>query len=352
MTGILLLFERAVLWIVWLSVTLALCMVAALVVERLARAWHDARRRRIEQRYGPLAWRGVAGDEEALRVLGTIPARYRIAIARLIIEPLIDDRDPARIAATRKAARALAIVPLARRYLRSGLWWRRVLGLRALGLIQAPGQTAAILAALDDRNADVRGAALDALADLQDPASLPAIVARIHDPSLHLGRRAAALAAFGPQSEPFVLELAAVDLEHRENYARVLRICGTARARPALCSWMQDPRASVRIAALAALAHVGLDRGSAAVALAALESADASERATAAAALHGWTGGGDAAPRLARHLDDAWMVAVPAARALRSMRDAGRLELESRAARADLPGLLARQMLWETDIRC
>jgi HEAT repeat protein len=344
-------FEHLVLGLVWLGVTLALSMLVALVIERLALAWNEAQRRRIEARYGRVAARALAGDEAARQALAGQSARDRLAIARLIIVALIDDRDPARIAATRDVARAMAVVPVARRYLRSWLWWQRILGLRALGLIQDTDHTAAIIAALDDRNADVRGAALDALADLQDPSSLPAIVVRLQDTSLHVGRRAAALAAFGTRGEPFVLELAAVDEAHRLNYARVLRICGTARSRPALCAWASDGRGDVRTAVFEALARIGLDAPSAVLAIAALESADAPERAAAAGALLGWSAA-DAAPRLAQHLDDSWAVAVPAARALGSMHEAGRRELEALAARSDLPGLLARQVLWEAGVQC
>ena len=60
-----------------------------------------------------------------------------------------------------------------------------------------------------------------------------------------------------------------------------------------------------------------------------------------------WQGYGNAAARLAPHLDDTWAVAVRAARTLQSMGPAGAVELQARASRPDIGGLLARQMLWQ-----
>jgi len=245
---------------------------------------------------------------------------------------------------------SLSLLTIAERYLQSRWWWRRALALRALGLMQQGSHTGDMLAALDDSNPDVRGAALDALADLHDPATLPAIVARLQDTSLQRGRRAAVIAAFGSQCEPFVLELAERDPASRLNYARMLGICGTARARPALSTWTADARPDVRAAAFEALAHIGLDERSATLAIRGLESADVKVRSMAAYALHGWTGAGDPAAHLARHLDDAWTVAVRAAQSLLEMKEIGRAELANWARHGGLAGLLARQMLWQAHL--
>jgi HEAT repeat protein len=102
----------------------------------------------------------------------------------------------------------------------------------------------------------------------------------------------------------------------------------------------------VRAAAFQALGYVGLDDDAARVAVEGLESPDPPVRAMAAYALRGWQGPGDAAAHLAKHLDDTWAVAIRAARTLQSMGPAGFVELQARAARPDLSGLLARQMLW------
>jgi hypothetical protein len=331
----------------WYSILFALAMFTAVAVERIGAGLSQIRDVRIRHRWMPLIHRALAGDDRAVADLAACPSRHRVAVGYLLIGPLIDDHDPARIAATRTVARAIFVVRLAERFVRSRRWWRRALGLRALGLIQDREHTAAIVAALDDPHADVRAAALDALTDLRDPASMTAIVARLLDPSLDRGRRAAAVAAFGSDAETFVLALAEVDPGHLVNYARALFICGTAASRPALCRWAQDERAAVCASALSALATVGLDDAAARVALDALEHPDPVVRASAARALSGWSGTAEASAHLARHLDDTWTVAVAAARSLQTMGKPGLAALTACASRPGLPGLLARQMLWQ-----
>ena len=186
----------------------------------------------------------------------------------------------------------------------------------------------------------MRAAALDALTDSGDPAALQALVVRLHDSSLHRGRRLGALTAFGPDIERFLLELAHVDPANRLNYARALRLCGSDRARPALSEWLHDASAEVRAASFEALARVGLDDQSAALAIDGLNSKEATVRAMAAHALHGWTSSDRAAARVAEHLDDVWIVAVRAARSLQSMGPHGLAKLQEHASRPDLAGVL------------
>jgi len=346
MTRLLLEFESLAPLMAWGAAAFALAMIAAVVMERAAFGALRARSRQVIAHYGPSVQRALEGDETARRELLAAPARHRLAIARLLITPLIENRDPRRIAVTREVARALSVPQLANRYLRSRLWWRRALALRALGLIQAGDHAGQLIAALDDAHPDVRAAALDGLTDLHDPATVPAIVVRLHDTSLHRGRRGAVLKAFGALCEPFLLDGSAFDPVHRLNYTLALSICGTSRSRPVLCRWTHDRRVEVRAAAFEALAHVGLDDAAARVAMEGLESDDAPVRAMAAYALRGWHGPGEPAARVARHLDDTWAVAVRAARTLQSMGHAGTVELRARASQSDLAGLLARQMLW------
>jgi HEAT repeat protein len=346
MTSFLIEFERLAPLMAWAAIASALTLAAAVVGERAVVAVQRALARRLTQRYGPLVDRAVAGDQAARDELVASPARHRLALTWLLIDPLIDDRDPDRIAGTRAVAEALSLPEQADRYLRSRFWWRRALALRALGLVQARSHTAQIVAALDDAHPDVRAAALDALADQRDPAALPAIVVRVHDLSLHRGRRGAAVKAFGSACEPLLLELAQLDPANRLNYIHALAICGTARSRPVLCQWTGDARLEVRATAYQAMAFVGLDDETARVALEGLESEDVPVRAMAACALRGWQDSNEAPGRLARHLDDTWAVAVQAAHTLRSMGPAGARELQAHAASPNLSGLLARQMLW------
>jgi hypothetical protein len=347
MTDLLDAFGRLAPQMAWAAVAAALTMVVVVVLERAEFGLQQALGRRVRARYGPLLQRALEGDGAARIALLGAPAKHRITIAWLVIEPLIVDRDPARIVNAREIVQGIALFPIANRYLKSRLWWRRALALRALGLIQARDHTAQLVAALDDSHPDVRAAALDGLTDMHDLAALEAIVVRVHDTSLHRGRRGAALKAFGTSCEPFLLEMADVDPANRLSYIHALAICGTARSRSVLCRWTKDARLEVRATAFEALSYLGLDDESARVALEGLESDDPSVRAMAAYALRGWQGPGDAAARLAKHLDDTWAVAVRAARSLQSMGPAGVSELQARASRPDLSGLLARQMLWQ-----
>jgi HEAT repeat protein len=341
--------DRIAIWALWMGLAVAGTMAMVVIAGRLGLFAHERFVRRLTHRYGPLIEQALRGDAEALNALVRSPPRYRLELARLMIFPLVADRSPSRIAATRDVIRAMSLIPLADRWLHSRRWWKRVPALQAFGLLQFADRASQIVAALDDHNADVRNAALDALADLHDPATLQAIVVGLHDTSLQRGRRAAALAAFGSECEGFLLELSGVDSEHRLNYAKALTVCGTARSRPILCEWTADLRKEVRSAAFEALGCIGLDDRAAALAIAALDHGDIQERAMAAAALNRWTGGGDVPPRLARHLGDVWPVAIRAARALRSMGPAGRAALEPYTVRADQAGVLARQMLWEVE---
>ena len=337
---------------VWTATFLALLMAVVVLVERGLFAGSVLRKRRLEHLYGETAARALGGDDDAMRTLASTPRRHRWAIAETLVLPLINDRAPERIARTREIVYAMGLAPLATSLLESRWWWLRALALRATGLLQLADRTAAVIAALDDVHPEVRAAALDAIADLRDPASLQALVVRLHDESLQPGRVAAAVTAFGADCEPFLLAMGEIDEPNRISYARALSICGTSRARDTLCRWTADPNLEVRAAAFEALAHVGLDASAAEQAIRGLDSDDVHVRAMAAYALHDWTGPGEAASRLAQHLDDTWAVALRAAQSLRTLKQPGIIALQASASRPDLAGVLARQTLWEMSDKC
>jgi HEAT repeat protein len=344
-------FESAASLLVVVSGTLAVLLGLTVAIERAAFGWWTARRKRLERTYGPVLAKALAGDDEAGRRLAAAPRRHRLMLAELLIFPVLDRRDWTELARLRETFRAMNLQPLVDRDLNSWRWWRRAMALRAAGFLQLHQHTARLVAALDDGHPEIRAAALDGLADSADPAALAAVVVRLHDETLHRGRRAAALAAFGSASEPMLLDLAAIDPANRLGYARALAITGTAAARPALSSWITDARAAVRAGALEALRHTGLDAASTRAALAALEDPDTRVRAAATRAL-GEGADPAIAARVAAHLTDTWPVCADAARALRRMGAEGRLLLEQASARNDLAGTLARQMLWEDSAQC
>jgi HEAT repeat protein len=344
-------FARLAPFVVAAAALLAATMVGAVAVERAAFAVQELRRRRFAAHVIPIIEDALAGDTAAAAALAAASLSRRVAAATWLMQPLVGDRDPDRIERARTLVRTLALRDYAVRMARSRRWWRRAFALRAVGLLRIPGYTGLLVAALDDGHAYVRGAALDALGDLRDPASLHAVVVRLLDASLPRGRRVAALAAFGEDAEPILRDLSEHHRAYRVAYARALALCGTRLSIPTLCRWTADGRAAVRTAAFDALARIGLDDRAARLALDALDrSADPAERAAAAHALHHWTGAGDTAARLARHLDDAWIVAAQAARTLQTIRPAGIDALRAEAGRQDLAGTLARQMLWEIQV--
>src|SRR5688572_14858496 len=137
MTDPLVEFARFAPLMVWAAVVIALTMAAAVVMERAAYGVQQALSRRLTRRYRPLVQRALAGDETARVEVLASPARHRLAIAWLLIGPLVKNRDPEHIARTRAIAEAMSVFHLADRYLRSWMWWRRALALRVLGLAQA-----------------------------------------------------------------------------------------------------------------------------------------------------------------------------------------------------------------------
>ena len=343
--------ERFATWAFGAGVILALFLLLAVVAERSVVASLRNRHRRIERRYASIVRRALAGDDSAIAELTRSPKRHHIAIARILVLPLYDDPDPNRIARTREILRAMSLPEIGGRLLKSRSSWKRALALRVIGVLQERTFTPAVVAALDDPALEVRAVALDALADLKDPATLPAILVRLSDETQHRGRRLAALASWGSECEPMLLDLASIDSRNRFNYARALGVCGTARSRALLSQWTKDVDVEVRIAAFDALARIGLDTGAASLAVRGLESEDTRERAAAAHALHGWTETGDAAASLARHLDDDWGVAFRAAQSLKSMKESGAAALQAATSRPGLAGELARQALWELGAR-
>jgi HEAT repeat protein len=337
--------------LVAVSGALALALALALVFERAAFAVWNVRRIRLERLYRPLLAKALDGDDAAGRRLAASPHRHRRLVAELLLFPMHDRRDRTLVDRARAILGAMSAPALIDRYLQSWWWWRRAMALRAAGYLQMRQYTPRLVAALDDGHAEIRAAALDGLADSGDPAALASVVVRLHDETLHRGRRAAVLAAFGARCEPMLLDLAAVDVANRPMYVRALAVTGTGAARPALSSWIADARPAVRAGVLDALRHTGLDAACTGAVVAALEDREAPVRAAAARAL-----GGAAEPavadRVAAHLTDCWPVCAEAARALRRMGAAGRLRLEQASVRDDLAGTLARQMLWEDAAQC
>src|SRR5262245_56104953 len=76
-----------------MAATFAVMMAVVVALERVFFALIARRTRRVESRYAPLIGRALAGEAAALQTLRDSPSRHRLDVARLLIEPLIDDRD-------------------------------------------------------------------------------------------------------------------------------------------------------------------------------------------------------------------------------------------------------------------
>ena len=334
----------------WSSVVLLLLFVFVLV----RRGVDEVRYRRrlaLTSRYRPLVTailmgRASEARETGLAVLRAAPARHAALIGDLLIAP-------ARVAhgATVDIARAACdTLGFTRRWeghLDARAWWKRADATRALGLLQVAGASQAIVARLDDPHEEVRAAAVDALGHLRDPATVAALVARLPDATRHQSTRVIeALRGFGPEITPALLAYAQAHEAQLAMVADLVGFTGAAGAVSELMAWASDERTEVRTAALRALGSIGLDDRSYYYALRGLADDEAAVRAMAARAL-GRSRRGDAAPYLAARLDDEWIVAAHAATSLRALGDAGRTQLALRKDEEGLPGLLARQMLWE-----
>jgi len=162
MTGTIHSFEHEVLLVVWTGLALAVCMAAAVIVQRIALAIHEASGRRLAERYQPVIDRAMTGDAAALAALADVPRRNRLAVARLIVRPIVDARVPTRVAAARVVFRALPIDGAIDRYLRVAAGYARhdILSMARDG-VRTKLRSAIQQARQDQRRCTVSGGRLD-----------------------------------------------------------------------------------------------------------------------------------------------------------------------------------------------
>jgi hypothetical protein len=323
-------------------------LLALLIGQRLIRAGMEARRRSLVARYGPIIDRALeSGAPDAFAAAETIPRRLRPLIGSLVIAPLHAVRGGYAIRAAQLAER-LALTTTWREDLRSRHWWHRSEAALALGLLRDPLAVPGLLELLEDQHDQVRAAAIDALGQIADPSAIDALLACLSDPTRHERTRLVqALRGFGSSATAALLAHGAAVPGDRALVATILSLVGGAAARDPLLQWATAPDADTRASTWKALAAIGLDERAFYHALKGLSDEVPAVRAAVAAAL-ARSGRADAAPHLARHLDDEWAVAAQSARALVALGADGRAALEARVSVG--PGLghdLARQVLWE-----
>lgn len=323
-----------------------------LVVNRGADEWRFRRRQQRQAELQPLVDRVVAPmpDPQAAAELAAAARRHPaevstllLKIARLTQGSLVDR--------LRLVALDGGLVSRWLRGLEDRRWWVRAEAALALGLVEETAAVPGVLSLLDDVHDEVRAAAVDALGRLGPPEAIPALIARLSSESRHQRARVVeALRRFGDAVTRPLLSHATAHPQDRPMAAELLGLIGGTAALDALLEWTSGDDPALRASALEAVATIGIDDRAFYFALRGLGDADPDVRAMAARAL-GRSARADAAPYLAAHLDDEWIVAAHAATALRQLGDAGARVLAARAGESTLAGRLARQMLWEVPAR-
>ena len=273
MIDLLLEFEHIAVWMMWLGVFLALSMLCAVVTGRVMYARSEERRHRFERQYGPLITRALAGNEDAARahaVPFSAPLRARHPAdytAHRQSGPGAHRRHAcahARPAATAPRGSApeepLVVAPRARHCGRPASSRIRTAPARSSPRSTTSTRRCAAPPWMRWRTCRIQH---------RCPRSSCAFVTRRCSGAAD----AAALAAFGAQCEPLVLDLARAD----EGTASItpgswpsVERCG----RGPHSSAGRPTRARRCVRRLKALAHVGLDEPTAALAIDALESSD------------------------------------------------------------------------------
>jgi hypothetical protein len=345
------LFRQYLILFIQASFAALALLFAYVLIRHAAARLREQRELRLRAVYQPavdavLAAQSPAQLETALDALVPASPRHLPLIGSLLIKPLrVASGSP--VTSARAAALRLGLTTRWLKELDAHAWWVQANAARALGLIRAEGALQPLLARLDDSHEEVRAAAVEALGHLGDPGCVPALLRALPDASRHQRARVVeAIRELGPAVAHALLTHARVRPEDLATVAELIGFTGAAGAADDLLAWSSHGDPKVRAAALQAIGSLGLDDRAYYYTLRALGDSDDAVRAMAARAL-GRSRRGEAAPYLAQHLGDEWLVAAHAATALRMLGPAGERELVAREDAPGLTGVLARQMLWE-----
>jgi hypothetical protein len=318
-------------------------------------SWREQRDARLRALYQPdvdavLGAPGPAELQAGIARLAQAPPRHLGQIGALLIKPLrVTSGSP--VDAARAAAEQLGLTERWRKDLGAHAWWRQAGAARALGLVRAEGALRPLLGCLDDPHEEVRAAAVEALGHLGDPGCVPALLRALPDASRHQRARVVeSIRELGPSVAHALVAHARAHPDDLAIVAELIGFTGASSAADDLLAWSNHADATVRAASLQALGSLGLDDRAYYYVLRALGDTSDAVRAMAARAL-GRSRRADAAPYLAQHLGDEWLVAAHAATALRMLGPSGERELAARQETPGLAGVLARQMLWERRAR-
>jgi HEAT repeat protein len=232
----------------------ALLTLAVLIARRSFLARAERRRREAEKRLRPLAIAlvedepvelTVSGDGEA-SLLAEIMARYsralqgdsRVRIAAFFEQQGQVERELGRLAHRRA--------------------WRRAAAAFALGDMGSSRAVSPLIAALGDRDREVRTAAARSLGRLGAVPAAPGLVEALASGAVPRAVAGQALIAIGPAAAAELHPLlGSPDESVRRAAAEVLGLIGGGADAPLLATAARDPAAEVRGAALRALGKVG-----------------------------------------------------------------------------------------------
>ncbi|MGH2806453.1 MAG: HEAT repeat domain-containing protein [Actinomycetota bacterium] len=173
------------------------------------------------------------------------------------------------------------------RALRSRRAWRRALSARLLGVVGSRSTIADLVAALDDRDGDVRSAAATSLGRLDARSSIGPIIEAAVDGRIPESIAGDALLQIGPDAVPRLVAL----LSHRRApvraaSVRLVGLLGSAGDSDAVAeAAMRDPSPEVRARAAVALGRIGSHRHTEALIRLLSDRRTESMRAAAASAL-------------------------------------------------------------------
>ena len=331
---------------------LLLAALVGLVIWRGVDELRFRRRQRLLARYRPLVDALLASvpSPDAMQRLMAVPRRHQALLGDVLLAALRLTTGEV-VPRLREAARGVGLIDRWTSALEDRRWWSRAEAVRALGLVRDPSSVERLLEALDEPHEEVRAAAVDALGRIGDTRCATALLAQLHDESRHQrARLIEAIRCLGPSIMPVLLEHANSLTSNTAMMVDIVGIVGGSAAVDSLLEWTTSTEPALRAAALRALGSIGLDDRTYFHALRHLDDEDPDVRAMAARAL-GRVGRQDAVPYLARHLDDEWLVAAHCATGLRRLGRSGAAALQARLASPGQGADLARQMLWELNVR-
>jgi len=166
--------------------TVVLLLLAMLVVGKGMAKLGSSRRARLEKQCQPLV-DALLLPNPSIRTaeqLACYVPKHGEVVGQLLVAPDSRVAGPA-IDRLRHTARAFGTIEEWIRTLSDRRWWRRADAARSLGQLKVASAVDLLVAALDDHDEEVRAAAVDALGNIGEPRTVPALVSRLPRQSRH-----------------------------------------------------------------------------------------------------------------------------------------------------------------------